>query len=303
MTFRLAAVCWACLALVLPTAGPSHGQEVKPFKGPGIQEKLATEIDTKGLTDLMTFKEFLSVLRERCVLKGTDLPIVVNVASYKEENPDTPSPFEAQVLLPDVPATTTAGQALRAAVSQLPAQGVVILRNGVAEVVSRSAGNHEALLRQKVLVRFDKVPLAEVIRQLSEMSGVSIVPDPRLQEKAAMLISADFRGDTSLEAALRMVVNMADLRVVMTDGGAYVTTPSNANLMEKQLRSRKQEMEKEKEAPKKDEPKKAAAGPRRDLASGLRWDGAALQALPPLPTSPRVPAQPGRSRTPTLLVC
>ena len=55
-----------------------------------------------------------------------------------------------------------------------------------------------ALLQEKVPpVEFDETPFADAMRQLSEMTGVTILLDPRLQEKAKTAISADFRGDTA----------------------------------------------------------------------------------------------------------
>jgi hypothetical protein len=224
--FVLAVALWAAFEAA------AQSQEPKPFKLPGIQEKLATEVDTKDFTSPTSFKDFVGLLRERCVGKGVELTIVVDAASFREEKEDS-NPLEAQIQLPAVPPTMPVGRALRQAVNQLP--GAIVVRNGVVEVVARSAATPQALLRQKVLVRFDKTPFGDVMRQLSEMSGVSILLDPRLQERVQMPVSADFRGDVPLEAAVRMVANMGEMRAVFLEGGVYVTTPSNAETLEKQL--------------------------------------------------------------------
>jgi hypothetical protein len=213
-------------------------QDPKAFKLPGIQEKLATEIDTKDFTNPMIFKDFIALLRERCVGKGVELTVLIDLGSFREEKDDA-NPQEAPIQLPAVPGTMPVGQALRLAVAQLP--GAMIVRNGVAEVVARPAATPQALLKQKVLARFEKALFADVLRQLSEMSGVSVLLDPRVQEKAQMSVSADFRGDVPLESALRMLANMGELRVVLMDGGAYITTPRNAETLEKQMRERKPE--------------------------------------------------------------
>jgi hypothetical protein len=66
-----------------------------------------------------------------------------------------------------------------------------------------------------------------------------------LQEKAQTSISAEFRGDVPVEAALRMLVEMVEMRIVLMEGGVYVTTPTNAAALEKQVRERKLERERE----------------------------------------------------------
>ena len=80
------------------------------------------------------------------------------------------------------------------------------------------------------------------------MSRAVVKPARRSFWAFEMAISIEFRGDVSVECAMRVVADMADLAIVFLDGGLYVTTPANAEALEKKLRQRKLEVEDRSEA-------------------------------------------------------
>jgi hypothetical protein len=243
------AIVIGMLAVGLASTPMALGQNATAKKF-SIHEKLAMEIETKEFTDPRTLKDFIQNIYEKAAEKGVELAILIDVASFKMEDESAPNPYDAQVQLPAIPRTVTVAEALRMAIRQLPINnghmGAMLLRNGKIEIVSTTAATPQVLLQETLPPRsFDKVPFAEVMRQISEMTGVTILLDPRLQEKAQTGISAEFRGDVRVEAALRMLSDMVELRMVLMEGGVYVTTPSNAEALEKQVRKRKLEREKE----------------------------------------------------------
>ncbi len=203
---------------------------------------LATLIETKDFQDPMPFGSAMQPLYEKFAAKGMDLPIIIDAETFNVADLDrTNGIYADEVRLPPVPKLMTTATAMRLIIGQLKTPAAMVLRNGAVEIVAKKAVRPEALLRYKVLARFNKVPVFEVLRQISDQTGVSVVIDPRAAEKAQTNISADFRGDGSTEAALRMVAEMAELRVVLMDGGVYVTTPANAEALEKRLRERKEQ--------------------------------------------------------------
>jgi hypothetical protein len=217
-------------ALTVPTA---RGQGGGPKQT--IYEKLAMQVETKDFTNQMSFKEFLTLLHDLYRAKDQDIAFMVDVASFRDEqNDNVANPYDAQVQLPAIPKSMTAANVLRLALAQQPMPATFILRDGAVWIVSEKGARPEALLRQKVVAQFDRVPFTEAARQLSRLSGVSVLIDPRVKEKAQMPITAEFRGDVVTEAALRMIADMAELRIVLMDGGVYVTTAANAEAMEKQ---------------------------------------------------------------------
>jgi hypothetical protein len=76
---------------------------------------------------------------------------------------------------------------------------------------------------------FVKTTLEDVLQDLAYQTGASVAIDPRAGEKARAAITATFRNDTTLEAALRMVAEMAELKLVVLPGGLFVTTPEHAD--------------------------------------------------------------------------
>jgi hypothetical protein len=241
------AVVIGLLAVGLACMPVSSGQNAKPKKFT-VNEQLALEIETQPFTNPMTLKDFIQVLYEQTVTKGQAITVLVDIANFRKEE-GTPNPYDSIVQLPALPKTINSGEALRQAINQLAtANGAMLVRDGRIEITTTKAASLPVLLQEKFRpCNFDQIPFADAMRKMSEMTGVSIVLDPRVKEKAPTPVSADFRGDVPVEAALRMLSDMVDLRNVLMEGGVYVTTPSNAAVLEKQVRERKLEREKERE--------------------------------------------------------
>jgi hypothetical protein len=92
------------------------------------------------------------------------------------------------------------------------------------------------MLNQTFFADFKQRPLEEVIEELSELTGVSVVLDGRAKEKAKALVTARFRNDVAMQDAVRMLAEMAELKVVHLVTGLFVTTPAQAQAMQKELR-------------------------------------------------------------------
>lgn len=212
-------------------------------------DMLGIVLETQAYTEPMPLKQFLQLIYEQCAAKGADVRILVDISSFKAEEGSEPNgPVDDEITLSAVPKTVTIGQALQIALRQVKSNNATfIVRNGGILVLTRKAAGLAARLREPVAVRFDKTPLSDVMDRLSDMAGATIVLDPRLHEKAQTPVTANFRGDVPLESALRAVADMAELRIVpLIDGGIYVTTPANAEALEKQIRDRQKELDKEK---------------------------------------------------------
>ena len=236
-------LAWTLLLAAL-AAAPARAQANKvapPAKAKAdLHQVLVTEIETRDFTNPMTLRDALGLLFEKMNAQGVEVPILINKASFRQENPDAPDPHDAQVSLPALPRTLSVGVALEQLVDQISHGGMILLRNGSLEIVSRSAGRMDNLLWQKVVVKYHGTPLQQALAQLSDKTGVSIVLDPRAKERVKAPIDAEFRGDVDLESALRMVAGMADLKVVLLDRGVFVTTPEQAAIMERELQQRRE---------------------------------------------------------------
>ncbi len=230
----------ACLACTLAIAAPATGQQNRA----PLHDLLAMEIETKDFQEPMPLKQAMLLLSQKFAAKGLDLSILIDAGRFaKPSGADAVDIGNDEVHLPYSPKVLTTGKALQLFISQVKtAKAAMLLRNGMVEIVPQADATPAGLLRSKVQAHFEKTPLVDAVRRLSYLSGASIMLDPRLKETAQTPITADFRGDLSLESALRSVADMADVRIVpLTDGGIYVTTPANAEVLEKQIRPRRQE--------------------------------------------------------------
>src|SRR5262249_38084445 len=94
----------------------------------------------------------------------------------------------------------------------------------------------ELKLSARVRGAFEKRPLAAILRDLADTMGVTIVIDNRARNMAAEEVSATFGNDTDLAGTLRVLTEMADLKVLLLDGTFYVTTQEHAETIRNEKR-------------------------------------------------------------------
>jgi hypothetical protein len=86
--------------------------------------------------------------------------------------------------------------------------------------------------------KFEKVPLEDALKQLSDLTDFNIVLDPRAGEKSKAPVTARFL-NTPLDTAVRFLADMANLRSLQQDNLLYVTSKENAAVWEARLRKEK----------------------------------------------------------------
>jgi RNA polymerase sigma factor (sigma-70 family) len=87
---------------------------------------------------------------------------------------------------------------------------------------------HEQIYGGVVSVSADRKPLADILADLRKQTGANIVIDPRCEaaeKKATVTIALS---DVRLYDALRVIADMAELKMVYAGNIYYVTTPANA---------------------------------------------------------------------------
>jgi RNA polymerase sigma factor (sigma-70 family) len=90
----------------------------------------------------------------------------------------------------------------------------------------------EQFLGDRVSIDYQDKPLAEVLRDLADMTGANIVLDNRQKDKGATPITLTLQ-QVKLFKALQVIADMADLQPVALHNVYYVTTPENAKRLEK----------------------------------------------------------------------
>jgi hypothetical protein len=197
-------------------------------------------LEMKDFQQPMSLKEALGCLMEKYALKGKELPIVVDQAAFKEENPEGAGVYDTQVQFQPFPVRMRTSMVLDLMLSKIdPPNGTYLIRDGVVLVTTKKRASVRHLLEAKVLAEFHNTPFSEAMEELSAMTGASIVLDMRLGDKLKTPVSASLKNDVSLESALRMLTDMADLKLVCLPAGIYVTHPFNAQNLEREIQERK----------------------------------------------------------------
>jgi hypothetical protein len=171
---------------------------------------------------------------------------LVNTAAFKAESeaefPNGIEVYESMLQFPPLPQRMTIAGALRLALSQVrTGNATFVVRGGTLEITTKSQASTALALEQKVFGKFTKRALSDVVDDLAATSGVSIVIDERVGDKAKTPVSAMLRNDVSLEAALTMFADMAGLKIVILETGVYVTTLENAITMRKEEQKRQRD--------------------------------------------------------------
>ncbi len=129
--------------------------------------------------------------------------------------------------------------ALRAIFQQI--NGDFYMKDNVLTVVPRTYIETGRVLKHPVDVSFNKRPLAEALTELSELSGLSIVLDPRGQADGNLAVTADFR-NVPVQDAVRVLADMAGMKSVVMDILLYVTSPRNAEHLRKEKERQREAM-------------------------------------------------------------
>jgi type II secretory pathway component HofQ len=84
-----------------------------------------------------------------------------------------------------------------------------------------------------VHVSAEAKPLEKVLQEVAKQSGYNVVLDPRSADKGATPIKANLN-NVPVDNAVRLLADMADLKMVQMGNILYVTTAENAAKWEKQ---------------------------------------------------------------------
>ena len=227
------------------------GGEKPPTSRSVLLGILDHRFDAKPLRDAgnMPLREALSILHDMVKDTGKELPILVDTEAFKAENPDAFTDaavlYDTKVQFPPVPREMSVAGALSLMLSKIETRNAtyVVMPDHIL-VTTYFRISPESKLSEKVRGFFEARPLISVLRELSETAGVTIVIDNRAAERAKTAVSATFLNDLDLAGALRVVTEMADLKVLALDGVVFVTTPAHAEALRKEHYQKLMELEK-----------------------------------------------------------
>jgi len=208
--------------------GPDHpkqeGKIISQLKAREYREKLDQPIviEFEAGTPL---REALAHLSERY-----GLPMIVDEEAFKADS-NHPDINNVPIKLPRLN-NARLRTALRTMLLQV--DGDFYTRDDVLMIVPRVRIASGVVLRQPVDVAFERRLLSDALKELSDMTGVSVVLDAQKQQDATLQVTADFR-NVPLESAVRVLADMASMKSITLENMIYVTDPGNAENMKKEL--------------------------------------------------------------------
>jgi hypothetical protein len=212
-----------------------RGDGKKPAAPKKAIQILEERVDVAKYEGPLTLRDALEILQRDLAGRGMELDIIVDTDVFKEENPEAPDIYDTQVKLPPLPRKLTVAMLLRQMLNKVPTGNAtyLVFRDHVL-VTTMARSGIESLLLQHVTGIYDNRPLGQLLRDLGEKTAVTIVVDPRVGDKETKPISVTFQRDATLAGALRVITEMADLKVTVLDGIVYVTTPAHAEQLRKE---------------------------------------------------------------------
>jgi hypothetical protein len=256
MQLRMAWVGFLAMALAAGLVGKApRGRaadvDAKKPKATGRKVGSATAALIKKLSNKMTMEKGIdpnTPFRDAMeyITEHHRINIVIDAAAFKEGAPkDAEINVEAfpvqltKVIEPGLPIANV----LRLLLAQVPREwaggATYLVRDGYIEITSKKKAAPERLLQTKVAAAFDKRPLDEALQELADGSGVTVIVDTRVGDKAQTAVTATLKNDVSLENAVRLLADMAELKAVVVGGSLYVTTKENAALIQAEKAKKK----------------------------------------------------------------
>jgi len=219
----LPAAVLACLVFVISAgAAPAPGPTTDPKKGETPAEKINKALDETGdftiengtlqsaLTDIAEKGKFNLVLDRFTLLN--QLGIDPNNAQ-----------FPVNLKLTNVKTRT----ALRSVLAQYNL-GYAVIGDTVVVTMEEQATHRQ--LKQRVTVDLDKTPASAAFKQLSRETGTNLLVDSRLAKEAQTPVTLQI-DDVPLDTAVRLISEMAALKVVRVGNVLFITNKATAQEM------------------------------------------------------------------------
>lgn len=191
---------------------------------------LQQPIDMKDYQAPMTLKEALGLFYDTFQThRGIELPILVDQQAFKADNPKAPGLYEAQIKFPPYPRHMKLVTALKLALSQVPGEeATFLIRDGYIEITTMRELSFEKRKQHLVIGRFEREPVLSVIVGVADQAGISVAVDSRLEEKVNIPVTLTLRNGITVHDALRILTDMAGLKLVELPTSFYVTSRSPA---------------------------------------------------------------------------
>jgi hypothetical protein len=219
-----------CVVLVLAGGTPALHAEETP-RGQELRRLLAQPVKFPGIDDS---KETLADALEQ-IGRRYNLSFNINEHAFEKAHIKDVQKLEICARQPLSEMHTRLGTVLKKALSRVSPSATYIIRDDHIEITTVHAIRKEFFADRPhgpfsplVAGNFDKVPLEAALKELAH-SG-NIVLDARAAKEGQTPVTADLV-NVPLDTAVRMLADMAGLKIVPLDNALYVTSKDNARLL------------------------------------------------------------------------
>ncbi len=212
-----------------PDAAKVAQAETRTSSAAAVQKTtpMSAEVNRKKLNEPMPFalEEAMNMNEAIKLLEKAGFPrILINENSFKMDNPDAAPIADTQIRMQNVQGVSKV-RVLRMILDQIPTNnGAFLVRPDFIEVLTNEESRPE---RQFIEANFRNIPLEDALAELADQSGISIVIDGRVGDKARTPVTARFQHESNLVTAVRLLADMAELKITVVDRAIYVTPKSN----------------------------------------------------------------------------
>ena len=258
-------VCLFVVLALLTAASPLPAEQNS--RGRELRHSLNETVEFEGIDDhRSTLTDALDQFGKRY-----NLTFDVNEAAFKKARlKDSVGKVEIAPT-PISSMKTTLGTILHKVLTRVSPSATFLVRGNAIEITTTNAIRKEFFadrpktpgpLPPLVSGEFDKVPLEAALKELNRYGNV--VLDVRAGKEGQTPVTADL-SNVPLDTAVRMLGDMAGLKVVKLDNSLYVTSKDNAKiLMEEQDKLRLEREREEKAKAKQEEEKPKPAAPKAE---------------------------------------
>jgi hypothetical protein len=179
-----------------------------------LSQRLEIPPEFKGIK--FPVKTTLRYLQDVLMSRGFELRLMIDHRSFVDSHPNS-NQFELAEVgfeFPEFVRSMTCRQYLDLVVKQLPVDACVHVSGGVLVVTTPDAVKLDRLLDRKIAIDLRKKTVVEAFEEVSALSGVSIVVDPRCNDGQKSDVMLRTNNDMSVRGILESIADIHDLKLV-----------------------------------------------------------------------------------------
>lgn len=220
---RTIAVCGIISGIILIFAPPTPAQDAEKetarTRSAAVRKSLAEPVEMpEEFKQPVPLKLVFQYLRDKLSGQGMELPIEIDYAAFKDENPESPELLESNVVYPTFLRRVAVQDAVAIALKQFPASNATQrVVDGRLLITTVAAGKNNAMLDRGVAFGTGRIALRDAIDELGDRAGLTILIDARCGAEMIKIVNVQTQQGTTARGLLTAWADMYDLKLLADD--------------------------------------------------------------------------------------